>query len=167
MLTIARSELILGGQKSGKSRRAELLARAWLESSPGHSTALIATGQPWDDEMRERIRRHQFDRAERVPGLETIEEPLRLAETIQQHSRPDTLLVADCLTLWLTNLMMPAAGTGLSGAAQRWPRCSGRVRHRRAAAWPGWPARSNSGRRQPAGGTGRAGRRSRSAKAGC
>ena len=117
MLTIARSELILGGQKSGKSRRAELLAREWLAQSPQHNAALIATGQPWDDEMRERIRRHQFDRAERVPGLETIEEPLRLAETIQQHSRPDTLLVADCLTLWLTNLMMPAAGTGLSGAA--------------------------------------------------
>ncbi len=117
MLTIARSELILGGQKSGKSKRAELLARAWLESSSGHSAALIATGQPWDEEMRDRIRRHQVDRAERVPGLETIEEPLALAETIHRHSRPDRLLVVDCLTLWLTNWMMPAVGTGLSDDA--------------------------------------------------
>ena len=117
MLTVARSELILGGQKSGKSRRAELLARAWLESSSVHSATLIATGQPWDDEMRERIRRHRIDRAERVPGLQTVEEPLRLAETLEQHSRSDTLLVIDCLTLWLTNLMMPAVGEGLQGDA--------------------------------------------------
>lgn len=117
MLSVARSELILGGQKSGKSRRGELLARAWLESSPAHSAALIATAQPWDDEMRERIRHHRIDRAERVPGLETIEEPLRLAETLLERSRPDTLLVVDCLTLWLTNLMMPAVGAGLSGDA--------------------------------------------------
>lgn len=115
MLSVARSELILGGQRSGKSRRAELLARAWLQSSPEHRAALVATGQPWDEEMRERIRRHRIDRAERVPGLETIEEPLRLAETLLERSRPDTLLVVDCLTLWLTNLMMPAAGTGLKG----------------------------------------------------
>ena len=112
-LTIARSELILGGQKSGKSRRAELLAREWLAQSSQHSAALIATGQPWDDEMRERIRRHQVDRLARVPGLATIEEPLLLAEMIDQHSRPDHLLVVDCLTLWLTNLMMPASGAGL------------------------------------------------------
>lgn len=115
--TVARSELILGGQKSGKSRRAELLARAWLESSPGHGAALIATAQPWDDEMRDRIRRHRIDRLARVPGLETIEEPLWLAEAIVRHSRPDRLLVVDCLTLWLTNLLMPAVGTGLSGDA--------------------------------------------------
>ncbi len=107
-LTIAKSELILGGQRSGKSRRAELLARTWLAQSPQHRAMLIATAQPWDAEMRERIARHQRDRAERVPGLQTVEEPLRLAETIAAHSRPDTLLVVDCLTLWLTNLLMPA-----------------------------------------------------------
>lgn len=107
-LTIARSELILGGQKSGKSRRAELLARTWLAASPQHRATLIATAQPWDDEMRERIARHQRERAERVPGLQTLEEPLQLAEAMAAHSRPDTLLVVDCLTLWLTNLLMPA-----------------------------------------------------------
>ena len=110
MLKVARSELILGGQKSGKSRRAELLARAWLQAAPGHRATLIATGQPWDDEMRARIERHQSDRAERVPGLATLEEALRLPECLAAHSRPDHLLVVDCLTLWLTNLMMPAEG---------------------------------------------------------
>ena len=68
LLSAARSELILGGQKSGKSRRAELLARSWLAQSPAHQAVMIATAQPWDDEMRERIARHQVDRAERVPA---------------------------------------------------------------------------------------------------
>lgn len=105
---IARSELILGGQKSGKSRRAELLARAWLAQSPNHRAVMIATAQAWDDEMRQRIARHQVDRAQRVPGMTTVEEPLKLAEAIQTHSRADTLIVVDCLTLWLTNWLMPA-----------------------------------------------------------
>jgi len=107
-MTIAPSELILGGQKSGKSRRAELLARHWLDAAPGHRAVLIATAQPWDEEMRQRIARHQADRAQRVPGMTTVEEPLALADAILQHSRPDTLVVVDCLTLWLTNLLMPA-----------------------------------------------------------
>lgn len=106
--TVARSELILGGQKSGKSRRAETLARDWLAQSASHHAVLIATAQPWDEEMRERIARHQVDRAARVPGMTTVEEPLALAEAIAQHSRPDTLVVVDCLTLWLTNWLMPA-----------------------------------------------------------
>ena len=106
--SIARSELILGGQKSGKSRRAELLARQWLAQSPAHRALLIATGQAWDDEMRERIARHQRERATRVPGLATLEEPCDLASALARHSAPDTLVVVDCLTLWLTNLLMPA-----------------------------------------------------------
>jgi adenosylcobinamide kinase/adenosylcobinamide-phosphate guanylyltransferase len=106
--TIARSELILGGQKSGKSRRAELLARQWLAAHTQHRAVLIATAQPWDEEMQQRIARHQADRAERVPGMATVEEPLALAEAIARHSQPDALVVVDCLTLWLTNLLMPA-----------------------------------------------------------
>ncbi|WP_036771830.1 bifunctional adenosylcobinamide kinase/adenosylcobinamide-phosphate guanylyltransferase [Polaromonas glacialis] len=107
-LSLARSELILGGQKSGKSRRAELLARRWLAQSPAHGAVLIATAQPWDEEMRERIARHQADRAGRVPGMQTVEEPVRLAEALASCSQPHTLVVIDCLTLWLTNLLMPA-----------------------------------------------------------
>ena len=106
--SVARSELILGGQKSGKSRRAELLAQSWLAQSPEHKAVLIATAQPGDDEMRERIRRHRQDRADRVPGMVTVEEPLQLAQAITQHNHSGTLVVVDCLTLWLTNLLMPA-----------------------------------------------------------
>lgn len=105
---VARSELILGGQKSGKSRRAELLARDWLMALPAHRAVLVATGQAWDDEMRERIARHQADRAQRVPGMATVEEPVALADALRDASDAQTLVVVDCLTLWLTNLMMPA-----------------------------------------------------------
>lgn len=104
---LARSELILGGQRSGKSRRAEMLARQWLDASPDHRAVLVATAQPWDDEMRDRIARHQADRAERVPGMQTVEEPSELGAAIARLSQPDTLVVVDCLTLWLTNLLMP------------------------------------------------------------
>lgn len=103
-------ELILGGQKSGKSRRAESSAAAWLAASPTHRAVLVATAEAHDDEMRARIARHQADRAERVPGLSTIEEPRALAETLAALSAPDTLVVVDCLTLWLTHLLMPMAG---------------------------------------------------------
>lgn len=101
------SELILGGQKSGKSRRAELLARDWLDLAPTHQAVMVATAQAWDDEMRVRIARHQVDRAERVPGMRTVEEPLALAQAILAHSDANTLVVVDCLTLWLTNYLMP------------------------------------------------------------
>lgn len=110
-LSMARSELILGGQKSGKSRRAELLAQAWLGQSSAHRAVLIATAQPWDDEMRARIARHQSDRAARVPGMETVEEPLDLAGALCRHSNAQTLVVVDCLTLWLTNWTMPVDGS--------------------------------------------------------
>ncbi len=109
---LARSELILGGQKSGKSRRAELLARQWLDASPTHRAVLIATAQPWDAEMRQRIARHQLDRAQRVPGMHTVEEPLQLAQAIEHHSHAHTLVVVDCLTLWLTNCLMPMHANG-------------------------------------------------------
>ena len=124
VLKLARSEFILGGQRSGKSRRAETLAQQWLAQSSQHRAVLIATAQPWDEEMRKRITRHQQDRAERVPGMRTVEEPLQLAQAITQHSTAQTLLVVDCLTLWLTNLLMPAGNqktnqaTALSTYAQ-------------------------------------------------
>jgi adenosylcobinamide kinase / adenosylcobinamide-phosphate guanylyltransferase len=101
-------ELILGGQKSGKSRRAEEAARQWLAASPVHKAVLIATAQAGDDEMRERIARHQADRALRVPQMQLVQEPLHLAQAIHAYSRSDTMVVVDCLTLWLTNWLMPA-----------------------------------------------------------
>jgi adenosylcobinamide kinase / adenosylcobinamide-phosphate guanylyltransferase len=104
---IARSELIIGGQKSGKSARAEKLGAQWLAASPTHTAVLVATAQAHDDEMQQRIARHQADRATRVPAMLTVEEPLNLANAIAQHSTPQTLLVVDCLTLWLTNQIFP------------------------------------------------------------
>lgn len=106
-----QTELILGGQKSGKSRRAELLAKVWLSRSGQHGAVLLATAQPWDEEMRLRIARHQHDRALRVPGMTTQEVPLDLAGALQQASGPQTLVIIDCLTLWLTNWTMPADTT--------------------------------------------------------
>jgi len=104
-------EFILGGQKSGKSRRAEQRAADWLAADARtHRAVLIATAQAYDDEMLERIVRHQADRAERVPGMRTIEEPVELARAIVTQSTPETLVVVDCLTMWLTNLLMPMPG---------------------------------------------------------
>ena len=110
-------ELILGGQKSGKSRRAELRAAAWMAASPSHAAVLIATARPWDGEMRERIARHRADRLQRAPGLRTVEEPLALAGAIAAHSAPEVLVAVDCLTLWLTNLLMPADDAHPCGVA--------------------------------------------------
>jgi len=104
---VARSELVLGGQKSGKSRRAEALAATWLAASPAHRALLIATGEAGDVEMRQRIACHRQDRAARVPHLQTLEEPHDLAAALARHSATDTLIVVDCLTLWLTHWMFP------------------------------------------------------------
>lgn len=108
MVEQVRSELILGGQKSGKSRRAEELARAWLDADPEHRAVMIATARAFDDEMQERIARHQHDRLARVPGMQTVEEPVALADALLRASTARTLVVVDCLTLWLTNGLMPA-----------------------------------------------------------
>jgi len=103
-------ELLLGGQRSGKSRQAEQRASDWLARSPHHEAVLIATALGADDEMRERIARHVADRRARLPRLQTVEAPHALAEAIARHAAPQRLLVVDCLTLWLTNLLMPADG---------------------------------------------------------
>src|SRR5258706_563001 len=95
---IAR-ELILGGQKSGKSRIAEGRALRWL-GTPGREAVLIATAIPGDAEMTTRIARHRADRAERVPGLTTIEEPTALASAVAARELPAHLEVggasSDC-----------------------------------------------------------------------
>lgn len=107
-LRVVRSELILGGPQSGKTARAESLAAVWLAQAREHRAVFIATAQAWDEEMRERVARHQRRRAQRVPAMATVEEPLELAHAIGRYSRPDTLIVVDCLTLWLTARLMPA-----------------------------------------------------------
>ena len=118
-------ELILGGQKSGKTRRAEQAARTWLDGAPGREAVYLATGQAWDAEMRQRIQRHQDDRAARVPGMRTQEAPRALAQALQACSQPQTLVVVDCLTLWLTHWMMPMEGVDL-GLIRLQPRTGAR-----------------------------------------
>ena len=106
-MQVARSELILGGQKSGKSRRAESLAAAWLAAAPGHRAVLVATALAHDGEMHARIARHQRERASRVAGPGTREAPHDLPAAIAQAGGGETLRVVDCLTLWLTQRLMP------------------------------------------------------------
>lgn len=62
----------------------------------------IATAEPSDTEMSERIDRH---RAERGPGFSTLEAPLELVEALEATASPDRVVVVDCLTVWLSNLM--------------------------------------------------------------
>ncbi|WP_138858280.1 bifunctional adenosylcobinamide kinase/adenosylcobinamide-phosphate guanylyltransferase [Inhella inkyongensis] len=103
-------ELILGGARSGKSARAEARAAEWLAAAPGREAWLIATAHAGDEEMVARIARHREDRARRCPGLRTLEEPVALGACIRQHSAPERLLLVDCLTLWLSQALLPPPG---------------------------------------------------------
>lgn len=91
-------ELILGGARSGKSLLAERLA-----NGSGLECIFIATATAGDAEMAARIRQHQEQRSGFV---RTIEEPLQLARVIAEQMRPDRCLLVDCLTLWLTNILL-------------------------------------------------------------
>ena len=99
--------LVVGGQRSGKSRRAETLARRWREGGADRGVVVVATALAGDEEMRARIERHQ---RERPAGFTTVEAPLHLAQALREASSPDRLLLVDCLTLWLTNWLMPLSG---------------------------------------------------------
>ncbi len=89
--------LILGGARSGKSALAERLA-----GDSGRDVVYIATAQPGDGEMAERIAHH---RARRPARWLIVEEPLRLAAALQAYARPERCVLVDCLTLWLSNLL--------------------------------------------------------------
>ena len=90
--------LILGGARSGKSRFAEELALA-----SDKRLIYIATAQGLDDEMQQRISHHQHQRETR---WQTIEEPITLAATLAQYADKNTCILVDCLTLWLTNVLL-------------------------------------------------------------
>jgi adenosylcobinamide kinase/adenosylcobinamide-phosphate guanylyltransferase len=93
--------LVLGGARSGKSRHAEALVEAL--SAPW---TYIATAQAWDDEMIARIAEH---RNRRSADWTTVDAPLELAEAIREaQGRP---ILVDCLTLWLTNLILAERDT--------------------------------------------------------
>jgi adenosylcobinamide kinase / adenosylcobinamide-phosphate guanylyltransferase len=90
--------LILGGARSGKTRMA--LARA---DESGLTKIYVATAAAWDAEMRERIALHK---AERGAEWTTIEEQRALAAVITEQARPGAIILIDCLTLWLTNILL-------------------------------------------------------------
>ena len=110
-----RSELIVGGARSGKSR----YAIAQANRTP-RRTAFVATAEPLDAEMRARIARH---RAERPRDWTTVEEPFDLVRSCRRLARAHDLVVVDCLTLWVSNLLLRgdsderilAAAEGLAG----------------------------------------------------
>ncbi|MFT4765953.1 MAG: adenosylcobinamide kinase/adenosylcobinamide-phosphate guanylyltransferase [Oleispira sp.] len=94
--------LVLGGARSGKSRFAEQAA-----TDSAKNVVYVATATVYDDEMQQRINRHIDDRPDHWL---TVEEPLLLAQVLQQHADKETCLLVDCLTLWLTNVLMTEQG---------------------------------------------------------
>lgn len=90
--------LVLGGARSGKSRYAERLVQ-----DSGCEPVYVATAEALDDEMTRRIAEH---RARRGPKWRTIEEPLDLLGALQRECAGGRAVLVDCLTLWLTNLMV-------------------------------------------------------------
>jgi len=108
---MARSEIqtpqaeiifVLGGARSGKSAFAQTLASA----SPHEKILFLATAEPLDDEMRERIAKH---RAQRPAAWQTLEAPRDLPRAIAQLPDAPQLIVVDCLTLWVTNELLASA----------------------------------------------------------
>ena len=100
---------ILGGCRSGKSRYALEVAR----NLTAEQRIFIATGVAFDDEMRERVSRHQ---AERGREWTTVEAPLKLPEALAAHGgEPKHVVLVDCLTFWINNLLLESAE---SSAAQ-------------------------------------------------
>lgn len=91
-------ELILGGARSGKSRLAEKLA-----AESALEVVYIATSQALDGEMNARVAQHRARRPEHW-GL--VEEPVELARVLREQAAPGRCLLVDCLTLWLTNLLL-------------------------------------------------------------
>lgn len=89
--------LLLGGARSGKSGLAERLAR-----ESGKDVVYVATSYGGDTEMSARINHH---RARRPAEWKTVEEPTALAATLRILCAPERIVLVDCLTLWLTNLM--------------------------------------------------------------
>jgi adenosylcobinamide kinase/adenosylcobinamide-phosphate guanylyltransferase len=108
----ARIVLVGGGVRCGKSAFALARARAL-----GETRLFIATAEARDAEMRERVADH---RRERGAEFETLERPLALAETLAAESGRADVIVIDCLTLWLSNLLLRGdTNQGIAGAIER------------------------------------------------
>ena len=97
---------IIGGCRSGKSRHA--LEQA--EKISGSKRTFIATCMPLDDEMKERIDHHK---KERDKSWKTVEAPVQLPKAISEKSREGDVILVDCLTLWINNLLMETESTDI------------------------------------------------------
>ena len=93
--------LVLGGARSGKSRMAEQIVEA-----SGLARFYLATAEAGDEEMRQRIAEH---RARRGADWQTLETPFDLETTLCDTARPDHAVLVDCLTLWLSNILLAKA----------------------------------------------------------
>lgn len=100
MTFVHRSDLILGGVRGGKSREALRVAATLPSSFRG---AFLATAQALDADMRARIARHQ---AERPKGWATVEEPYDVVRACEKLAARYDVVVLDCLTLWVANLLL-------------------------------------------------------------
>jgi adenosylcobinamide kinase/adenosylcobinamide-phosphate guanylyltransferase len=96
---VSEIAFFIGGCRSGKSRQALNAAEAMAKDQK----IFIATCIPRDEEMRQRVDRHQ---KERNRSWSTVEAPLRLSEAIAAQNRDDCVLLVDCLTLWISNLLL-------------------------------------------------------------
>jgi adenosylcobinamide kinase/adenosylcobinamide-phosphate guanylyltransferase len=94
-----KTTLIIGGCRSGKSSYALSLG----EQSIGQRNLFVATCQPHDDEMRDRVRRHQNERGDH---WQTVESPLDVVNVIEREGVDADIILIDCLTLWVSNLMI-------------------------------------------------------------
>ncbi len=106
---MATCVLVVGGQRSGKSRYAERLV-----ATSGHAPVYLAIAAAGDGEMAERIAAHRGRRAEE---WRTVEEPLDIATALARESRPATAVLVECLTLWLSNLI--GAGRDIDAATDK------------------------------------------------
>jgi adenosylcobinamide kinase/adenosylcobinamide-phosphate guanylyltransferase len=97
-----KSLFVLGGARSGKSRHAQAVAEAVATGEPAN-LVYVATAQAFDSEMEDRIARHRADRDDR---WRTVEAPLALADALVAADSVDTILLVDCLTLWVSNLLL-------------------------------------------------------------
>ncbi len=104
--------LVIGGCRSGKSRYAMELAK----QVPGYRRIFIATCVPEDKEMEMRVAHHKEGRDK---SWSTIEVPIRLPEAIIEYSRKSDLILVDCLTLWISNLVLDNNDVDISEAALR------------------------------------------------
>lgn len=107
--TIPALTLVTGGARAGKSRYAISLVSA------DEPITYIATAEGLDDDMRGRIARH---RAERPPAWRTVEAPIELAEALLQAAPGDGVII-DCLTVWVSNLLLRATSGGV-GRSEPW-----------------------------------------------